>query len=238
MRSRTAAHTSKTRAKGQPVSQPSTPPQNTATTFGGWTIGGYLNELAAKLPAPGGGAAAALHAAQAAALTAMVARYTTRAKDAENRPVIERIIDAADAARDRAVALADADASAFTAVGAAYKLPKSTDDEAADRSAAITAALVEAARVPAAVLDEADEVLSLAADLLPIGNPNVVTDIGAAADAARAAAGSSQLNIEINLASLSDEQGAAFSSALNRVQEITGRADALHADVLHAVRGG
>ncbi|WP_433621422.1 cyclodeaminase/cyclohydrolase family protein [Nocardia sp. CA-120079] len=201
------------------------------------TLAQYLTDLAAKVPAPGGGAVAALHAAQGAALVAMVARYTTRAKDAEHRPVIDRIIEAADAARERALALADADAAAFTAVGNAYKLPKDSSELAAARSDAITAALLEAARVPAAVVDEADEVLSLAAELLPIGNPNVVTDIGAAADAARAAATSSQLNIEINVRSLSAEQGDKFATVLIRIDEITARADALHADVLHAVRG-
>lgn len=219
------------------MSQSTAPPQQTSPAFGSRPLGDYLGELAAKVPAPGGGAVAALHAAQAAALVAMVARYTTRAKDAEHREVVDRIIDAADAARERALTLADADAAAFTAVGAAYRLPKDTETQTAQRSAAITAALLEAARVPAAVVDEADEVLTLATELLPIGNPNVVTDIGAAADAARAAATSSRLNIEINLVSLPKEHGSEFASTLNRIEQISARADALHADVLHAVRG-
>jgi formiminotetrahydrofolate cyclodeaminase len=219
------------------VSQPTTSPKETAPSLGGATLAQYLTDLAAKVPAPGGGAVAALHAAQGAALIAMVARYTTRAKDADHRPVIDRIIEAADAACGRALALADADAGAFTAVGKAYKLPKSTPEEAAERTEAIAAALIEAARVPAAVVAEADEILSLAAELLPIGNPNVVTDIGAAADAARAAATSSQLNIEINVASLTVDQGGRFAPVLMRIEEITARADALHADVLHVVRG-
>lgn len=223
--------------KGRIVSQPTQSPQHTAPGFGGSPIGDYLGELAAKVPAPGGGAVAALHAAQGAALVAMVARYTTRAKDAEHRPVIDRIIEAADIARDRALALADADAAAFTAVGAAYKLPRETDDESARRSEAIEEALMEAARVPAAVVDEADGILILATELLPIGNTNVVTDIGAAGAAARAAAVTSQLNIEINLASLPVEQGAVFTGTLGRIEEITARADSLHQEVLRAVRG-
>ncbi|MEV0033234.1 cyclodeaminase/cyclohydrolase family protein [Nocardia sp. NPDC050793] len=218
------------------MSQPSTSSQETASSFGEVTLAQYLSDLAAKIPAPGGGAVAALHAAQGAALIAMVARYTTRAKDVEHRPIVDRIIEAADAAGARALALADADAAAFTAVGAAYKLPKGTDEEVAARTAAINAALVEAARVPAAVVDEADEVLSLAAELLPIGNPNVVTDIGAAADAARAAATSSRLNIEINVASLPAALGDKFAPALLRIEEITARADSLHAEVVHTVR--
>lgn len=206
-----------------------------STTFGEAAIGRYLEDLAAKIPAPGGGAVAALHAAQGAALVAMVARYTTRAKDADNRPVVDRIIAAADAARDRALTLAEADAAAFTAVGAAYKLPKTTDTETAARTEAITAALLQAARVPAAVVTEADEILSLATDLLPIGNPNVVTDIGAAAAAARAAATTSQLNIAINVASLQETHGTEFAPALRTIEELIARADALHADVIAAI---
>lgn len=218
------------------VSQPSTS-QETASSFAEATLAGYLSDLAAKIPAPGGGAVAALHAAQGAALIAMVARYTTRAKDAEHRPVVDRIIEAADTARERALALADADAAAFTAVGNAYKLPKDTPEEIDARTAAINAALIGAAQVPAAVVDEADEVLSLAAELLPIGNPNVVSDIGAAADACRAAAATSQLNIEINVAALPPAEGDRFATTLIRIDEVLARADGLHADVLHAVRG-
>jgi formiminotetrahydrofolate cyclodeaminase len=40
------------------------------------TIEAFLTDLAARIPAPGGGATAALHAAQAAALLGMVARYS------------------------------------------------------------------------------------------------------------------------------------------------------------------
>ncbi|WP_040734359.1 cyclodeaminase/cyclohydrolase family protein, partial [Nocardia tenerifensis] len=82
----------------------------------------------------------------------------------------------------------------------------------------------------------ADEVLTLATELFPIGNPNVVTDIGAAADACRAAAASSQLNIEINVASLPAADGDRFAAVLLRIEELVARADALHADVVHAVR--
>ncbi|MFE7724151.1 cyclodeaminase/cyclohydrolase family protein, partial [Nocardia rhizosphaerihabitans] len=135
------------------MSQPTASPQQIAPSFGSVTLEHYLSELGAKVPAPGGGAVAALHAAQAAALVAMVARYTTRAKDAVHRPIVDQIIEAADAAQARSLALADADAAAFTAVGAAYKLPKDTDNEIVARTEAINAALVEAARVPAAVVD-------------------------------------------------------------------------------------
>ena len=48
--------------------------------IGSETISDYVARLASRQPTPGGGAAAALHAAQGAALVAMVARYTSGAK--------------------------------------------------------------------------------------------------------------------------------------------------------------
>ena len=82
------------------------------------TIAAFLDQLAARVPAPGGGATAALHAAQAAALLAMVARYSEGPRyDAE---LINRIITEADGLREDALALAEADAEAFGAVAQAY----------------------------------------------------------------------------------------------------------------------
>lgn len=200
------------------------------------SLGAYLDTLAAREPTPGGGAVAAVHLSQAAALVAMVARYTTRAKDAEHRPTIDRIIAAAEDARTAALTLAQADIAAFAGVGDAYRLPKNTQSETDARARAITTALQEAARVPAAVIAQADEVLALAAELLPIGNSNVITDIAAAADAARAAVSSSAVNVEINLVSLAPQDGSPFTPMLERVSELTSRADAISAEVLHIVR--
>jgi formiminotetrahydrofolate cyclodeaminase len=66
-------------------------------------------------------------------------------------------------------------------------------------SAAIEAATVGAARPPEALVRLVSRVLDLAEDLLPVANRNVISDVAAAAEAARAAATTSRVNIEINL---------------------------------------
>lgn len=199
------------------------------------TIDTYLKQLADRVPTPGGGATAALHAAQAAALVAMVGRYSDTAKYAEHADRIAEIVAAADDLRDRAAALADADVDAFGAVGAAYKLPKSTDDEVAARKAAIAEALAGAGRVPAQVIAVAGEIVALAEELAPIGNRNVISDVAAAADAARAAATTGRVNVEINLAGLSDPEIAAeLTAAIAGVDDLARRAD----DVTAVVRAG
>ncbi|HTZ30174.1 MAG TPA: cyclodeaminase/cyclohydrolase family protein, partial [Streptosporangiaceae bacterium] len=69
------------------------------------TIGDFLDRLADRVPAPGGGASAALQAAQGAALLAMVARFSTGEEHAENRATIDRIIAEADELRTIALRL-------------------------------------------------------------------------------------------------------------------------------------
>jgi formiminotetrahydrofolate cyclodeaminase len=182
-------------------------------------LGDFLDRLADRVPAPGGGAVAALHAAQGAALLGMVARYTTGERYAEHQVTVGRIITEVDELRNIALRLAEADADAFTAVTDAYALPKSTDEEKAARSAAVGQALVNAAWPPAQVISVAGMVVDLAEALVAIGNPNVISDVAAAAEAARAAAATARVNVEINLAGIADEQ-----ASLEMIAE-TGKAD-------------
>ena len=148
------------------------------------TVETFLGQLAARVPAPGGGATAALHAAQSAALIAMVARYSDGAR--YDAGLMGRVVTEADRLRDEALRLAEADAEAFGAVSAAYQRPKGTAELVAARSAAIAEALIGAAGPPADVIRTARRLIELAAELLPAGNRNVVTDVAAAAEAARA----------------------------------------------------
>ena len=204
----------------------------TADTPDTSTIAGFLDALAAKVPAPGGGATAAVHLGQAAALVAMVARYTTGARYAEHHALVAAVCERADRLRANALQLVDDDMTAFSGVISAYQLPKATASEAQARSAAIAAAAIRAADVPAAVADGAAEVIDLAEQLLPVGNANVISDVAAAADAARAAATTARVNVEINLSSISD--AAARESLITRmtgVDDLTARADAITARV-------
>ena len=199
------------------------------------TIETFLAQLAARVPAPGGGATAGLHAAQAAALVAMVARYSDSAKFADHAEEITTITATADRLRENALDLAEEDAAAFTAVTTAYGLPKGTPDEAVARSAAIAKALVTAAHVPAVVIAVAEQVLSLAEQLLPIGNRNVISDVAAAAEAARAAATTARVNVEINLGGIKDPANwGELASVADTVDDLVLRAEKVTA----AVRDG
>ena len=167
------------------------------------TIGSFLTRLAARSAAPGGGATGALHAAQAAALLAMVARFSDGPRyDAET---VGRVRAAADGLADEAVSIAVADQAAFEIVIAAYGMPKHSEEEKAARSAAIADALGGAARPPADLMAASVRLVGLAEELFPVANKNVTSDIAAAAAAISAAAVTAQLNIEANLAGVKDE---------------------------------
>ena len=201
-------------------------------------IGDFLERLAAREPAPGGGAAAALHAAQGAALLGMVARYTTGARYAEHAETIGHIVSEADELRRIALQLAEADADAFTAVAGAYRLPRDTAEEEAARAAAIGRALVAAAWPPAQVISVAAVIVIVAEALTVIGNRDVAADLAAAAEAARAAAATARVNIEINLADISDEQASMEIIAhAGKADEIIGRAERITAAVREQIRG-
>ncbi|MFI7420791.1 cyclodeaminase/cyclohydrolase family protein [Nonomuraea sp. NPDC049684] len=187
----------------------------------------FLAELADKVPAPGGGATAALHAAQSAALLGMVARYTTGERYAAHAGTVTAVIEETDALRTRALRLAEEDATAFTAVSDAYRLPKGEE-----RSVSIARALAGAAEPPALVVAAATRLVELCELLLPIGNRNVVTDVAAAAEAARAALTTARVNVEVNLRGIKDEQAREeLTARLAGVEAAVATADRITAEV-------
>jgi methenyltetrahydrofolate cyclohydrolase len=202
------------------------------------TIGEFLDRLADRIPAPGGGASAALHAAQGAALLAMVARYSIGEKYAEHQATIGRIIAEADELRMIALRLGEADAEAFAAVANACKMPSSTDAEREERSEVIAKTLANAAWPPAKLIGVAGMVVDLAAALAAIGNRSLISDVAAAAEAARAAAATARINVEINLAGITDAQTSLELIAdADQADDVIARAEHVTATVREQIRG-
>ena len=197
------------------------------------TVNSYLTRLAAKQPTPGGGAAAALHAAQGAALVAMVARYTTGPKYGDHAALVERTTKVADELVSEALRLADSDEEAFQAVIDAYRLPSDTEELKAAKTSAIQAALVQAAQTPAQLVKVAGDVVDLATGLADVANPNVISDVAAAADAARAAATTARVNIDINVVAIKDQSARSLlKEQTDGIEEkVVAAADALVARV-------
>lgn len=165
----------------------------------------FLDALASAAPTPGGGGAAALMGAMGAALVSMVANLTIGKKGHEaQEPQMRQILADAEALRQRLAAMVAEDAVAFDSLMSAYRLPKATDDEKAQRAEAIQAGLKAATLAPLACARASAEGVRLAAKAVEIGNVNVISDVGVGVLASWAALRSAALNVHINAPQIRD----------------------------------
>jgi glutamate formiminotransferase/formiminotetrahydrofolate cyclodeaminase len=171
------------------------------------TLREFANELSTDSPAPGGGSVAALCGALSAALSAMVANLTVGKKGYEAaQKSLKRAALRGQELKDEYLRLVDLDTEAFNKVMEAMRLPKATDEQAAERRDALEAATKEATLVPFRTLEGALELLKLARKAAEKGNRNSLSDAGVAALAARAAAEGAYYNVRINLPGLTDAE--------------------------------
>jgi formiminotetrahydrofolate cyclodeaminase len=176
----------------------------------GRTVADFLAALASTDPTPGGGSASALAGAMGAALLAMVGAMPSRR--APSAADVDRLQQAGRRCAElagRFSALVDEDSAAYDAVSAAYRLPKSSDEEKAQRSARIQDALRAAADPPMEVVLRTVDAAEAAVTIARFGNPNAASDIGVALELVGAAARGAKLNVDINVASLKDRDAAA-----------------------------
>jgi len=194
----------------------------------------YLEDAAAAQPTPGGGSVAAVAGALASTMASMAAAFTSgkdkfKAVQAEIDEAIERLA----AARWRLLDLAHEDMDAYSAIMAAYRLPKATDQEKAARIEAIRKATRNSIRVVEGVLSASRDVLVVALRLAGIANPNLISDVGVAAELALGAVKAARINVEVNLSGLKDEAEAA--AVRSRTEEIVTQAEQLADEVRKAV---
>jgi len=159
-----------------------------------------LDRFASPDPTPGGGSAAALAGATAAALVAMVCRMPkTRTGDPVERARLDQALADARTAGDQCRRLVDEDSAAYDAVVAAYKLPRASGDEKAVRKRAVDAANSVAIDVPMRTAEMCWVVLGTAQAAAENGNPNAVSDARTAAALAWAGLRGAAENVRINL---------------------------------------
>jgi formiminotetrahydrofolate cyclodeaminase len=205
-----------------------------AVTTQGSTVEDWTRALAESTGSPGGGAGAGLMLAVAASLTSMVAGYT----DPEEHQCGELadVHARARSLREVALRLADDDASASEAFGAAFRL-----EPGSEREDAIHRASVEAAKASAVLGDRAIDAIGDLGWLATNGNPALIADIVVAFGALRAAVTGARTNVSFDLAALTSagatlesvrEQHPALwatvehlNAALNRIDELAAGID-------------
>jgi glutamate formiminotransferase/formiminotetrahydrofolate cyclodeaminase len=175
------------------------------TDFGKLSLEQFLDALASNTPTPGGGTAAAVGGAMGASLAEMVAALTlSKEKYAASHDAMRPIAEAARLARMELLSLAREDSEAYESVVAARRLPKETEEQKAARAQRIALANTHAAEVPMRTARAAVRLLSALPDLAAKGNPNAVSDAGAAALLLDACVEAALLNVGINLPGIED----------------------------------
>lgn len=146
------------------------------------TLAKYLDDLAAKLAAPGGGSAAAMTAAMGVALVSMVINFTLgKPKYAEYEQELRNLLEKSEKLRGEFLNLVDLDVKAY----------KSKN-------------LRDALNVPFMTARLSFEGASLCPPLVRKGNVNLISDVANAAIMLESAFASAYFNVEINLKGLGD----------------------------------
>jgi formiminotetrahydrofolate cyclodeaminase len=202
--------------------------------YGDYTLADFSDALASDAPVPGGGSASAVAASLAASLLVMVARLSVgRPRYEAYVASHERAIASGEAERHRFLELADADATAYAAFGAARKLPRNTPEEETARSTAIRVAARGAVEVPLEIVRNCHSLVQLIESLAGRSNVNAASDLDVAALLAQAAARGAGANVIINLPSVEDARfaGTTLADLEGHLHEIESIVAGVHSQV-------
>lgn len=179
------------------------------------SVRAFGEELAAKVSVPGGGGAAAIVGAYAAALCSMAGNFTVgKKKYAQYEDDLHRMLEEAGDIQKKLMDLVQEDADAFEPLSKAYSIPK--DDP--DRAEVLEKATRCAAEPPLKMMREICRSIALLEEMLVKGSVIMVSDVGCGALLAGAALESAALNVFVNTKSLRDREAA---------REIDAQADAM-----------
>ena len=165
----------------------------------------FSKELFSKAPVPGGGGAAAYIGALGVSLGAMAVNLTRgKKKFAAFEPEYEMMLTDAELYRKRLLELIDKDAEAFEPLSKAYSMPKD-DPDYAETMRRVT---IEAAKAPLEMMHYCVLSIDLIGRILEKSSKLLISDVGCAAIAAKAALECASLNVFVNTRLLKEDEEA------------------------------
>jgi formiminotetrahydrofolate cyclodeaminase len=175
------------------------------TVFAKQQIESFVQDLNSAKPMPGGGSAAAVCGAMAAALAGMSAHMTLgKNKYAAVEGKMQEIIAETGTLQAEMLDMAQEDADMYSLVLQAYKLPNITVEEMEVRRQAIEEAGKTAVAASLKVTGVCVRIMKLAYTTVTEGNRMMVTDGSASALLARACQQVAAYNVRINLGGVND----------------------------------
>jgi len=166
----------------------------------------FIEQVAARTSAPGGGSVSAQVAAVGAGLGAMAAKLTYgerkfEALDGKMRDIIPPLHRISNAL----IPLVDADSSAYNDYIKAIRLPRETEDEKQVRHAALQAGMHTAIRVPLAIMRLSDEAWEAMLAIAKYGGMAFKSDVQVGARALETGIWGAWQNVIINMETIEDE---------------------------------
>ncbi len=195
------------------------------------TLRGFIEEVASRSSAPGGGSVSAQMAAVGAGLGAMVAKLTYGVKKFEKVDAqMRNIIPTLHAVTQKLIPMIDADTNAFADYVEALRMPRDSDENKAIRKKAIQEGLKTAVEVPLTTMRIADEAWDAMIDAATYGNIASKSDVQVGARALEVGIWGAWQNVLINLVDIADE--AYKTTILEEARKLAERAKQKCAQVL------
>ena len=197
----------------------------------GTTVRGFIEEVASRSSAPGGGSVSAALAAVGVGLGSMVAKLTHGVRKFENfQPQMMAAIPPLHSLTQDLIPMIDADTSAFNEYMEGLRMPQNTEVEKRTRQAKMQAGLKTAIEVPLTTMRLGDRAWDALLQVAKYGNPASKSDVQVGARALETGIWGAYQNVLINMVDIEDEEYR--QQTLAEAEAILARASKRCAEVL------
>ena len=170
------------------------------------SLRGFIEEVAARSSAPGGGSVSAVLAALGTGLGAMVGKLTFGVRKFEHLDQkMREIIPPLHELTRELIPMIDADTNAFNEYMEGLRMPRDTEDQRAARSAKMQAGLKTAIQVPLKTMQLGDRAWDVLCALARHGNIASWSDIAVGARSLETGIWGAYQNVRINLEGIRDD---------------------------------
>ncbi len=170
------------------------------------SVRGFIEEIAARTSAPGGGSASAAIAAVGVGLGSMVAKLTYGVRKFENVDVhMRKQIPVLHELTHKLIPMIDADTSAFNEYMEGLRIPQGTEAAKAARQVKMQAGLKTAINVPLTAMRLGDAAWGALCEVARYGNPASKSDVQVGAKALQTGIWGAFQNVSINMKDVRDE---------------------------------
>ena len=171
------------------------------------SVRGFIEEIAARTSAPGGGSASAAMAAMGTGLGSMVAKLTQGVRKFENvESHMQKSIPVLHELTKSLIPMIDADTSAFNEYMEGLRMPRETPEEQGARTAKMQAGLKTAIQVPLTTMRLGDKAWDVLCEVAKYGNPASKSDVQVGAKALETGIWGAFQNVLINMTDIMDNK--------------------------------